>query len=106
MEPFNLQKAKQWTADTRSGVLLGRKFVWTPTGQVASQGHVAILMPSGYVLQAAPFHTGGSALCYTAVLLLQAAGREGCHRAGFAASLRLLNKSDGDDPLPTARVLL
>src|SRR5215213_7751113 len=46
------------------------------------------------------------ALCYIAVLLLQAAGREGCHRAGFAASLRLLNKSDRDDPLPTARVLL
>ena len=60
MEPFDLNEAKKWAADTRSGVLIGRRFVWTATGQVASQGHAAILMPSGFVLQAAPFHQPAS----------------------------------------------
>jgi predicted chitinase len=54
MEPFDLQKAKRWAEETRSGVLLGRKFVWNSISQVASEGHAAILLPSGYVLQAYP----------------------------------------------------
>jgi hypothetical protein len=54
MEPFDLQKAKRWARESRSGVLLGRKFVWTRNGQVATEGHAAILLPSGYVLQSYP----------------------------------------------------
>lgn len=55
MENFNLRKAKQWAEETRSGVLIGHKFVWTQSGHVKSEGHVAILLPSGYVLQAVPY---------------------------------------------------
>lgn len=55
MEDFNLRKAKQWAEEARSGVLIGRRFTWTQSGQVASEGHVAILLPSGYVLQAVPY---------------------------------------------------
>lgn len=54
MESFNLQTAKRWAEETRSGVLVGRRFVWTSGGQVASEGHVGIVLPSGYVLQAYP----------------------------------------------------
>jgi hypothetical protein len=54
MEPFDLQKAKQWAEETRSAVLIGRKFVWNSIEQVASEGHAAILLPSGYVVQAYP----------------------------------------------------
>ena len=32
----------------------GPPFVWTANGQVASEGHVAVVLPSGYVLQAFP----------------------------------------------------
>ena len=35
-------------------MLVGRRFVWTSNGQVASEGHVAIVLPSGFVLQAYP----------------------------------------------------
>jgi len=48
---------------------------------------------------------GSPSLCSTAAPLLQAAGRERCRRAGFAASLRMLNKPDRGDPLTTAQVL-
>jgi hypothetical protein len=47
-EPFNLAKAKRWAQETRSGVLIGREY----RGEaLLDQGHVAILLPSGYVLQ-------------------------------------------------------
>ena len=47
-EPFDLQKAKSWARDTRCGVLLLRPY-WNAS--LSGQGHVAILLPSGYVLQ-------------------------------------------------------
>lgn len=50
-EPFNMAKAKKWARETRCGVLLGRPY-WDAT--LAGQGHVAILLPSGYVLQSFP----------------------------------------------------
>lgn len=49
-EPFNLGRAKQWARETRSGVLLGRDY----RNANNDQGHVAILLPSGYVLQSFP----------------------------------------------------
>lgn len=50
-EPFDLEKAKHWARETRCGVLLLRPY-WDAT--LAGQGHVAILLPSGYVLQSFP----------------------------------------------------
>lgn len=47
-EPFDLQKAKSWARETRCGVLLLRPY-WNAS--LSGQGHVAILLPSGYVLQ-------------------------------------------------------
>ncbi len=47
-EPFNLEKAKSWARETRCGVLLLRPY-WNAS--LSGQGHVAILLPSGYVLQ-------------------------------------------------------
>lgn len=47
-EKFDLQKAKSWARDTRCGVLLLRPY-WNAS--LSGQGHVAILLPSGYVLQ-------------------------------------------------------
>lgn len=47
-EPFDLARAKRVAKDTQSGVLLLRPF-WNST--LSGQGHVAILLPSGYVLQ-------------------------------------------------------
>jgi hypothetical protein len=47
-EPFDLEKAKRWARDTRSGVLVGRGYSGPA---LAQQGHVAVLLPSGYVLQ-------------------------------------------------------
>ena len=43
---FHLPTAKKWAEDTRSGVLIGRSY-----RNVSDQGHAAILLPSGYVLQ-------------------------------------------------------
>jgi predicted chitinase len=54
-EPFDLQKAKRWAEETRSGVLIGRPYVNETLG---GQGHVAVLLPSGYVLQS--FQSGPS----------------------------------------------
>jgi len=46
--PFNLARAKKWARETRSGVLIGRSF---RGNTLAGQGHVAILLPDGKVLQ-------------------------------------------------------
>ena len=45
-EPFDLEKAKRWARESRSGVLIGRFYRGS-----RDQGHVAVLLPSGYVLQ-------------------------------------------------------
>jgi hypothetical protein len=50
-EPFDLQQAKRWARETRCGVLLLRPY-WNAS--LSGQGHVAILLPSGYVLQSFP----------------------------------------------------
>ncbi len=47
-EPFDLRKAKTWARETRCGVLLLRPY-WNAS--LSGQGHVAVLLPSGYVLQ-------------------------------------------------------
>jgi hypothetical protein len=49
--PFNLANAKRWARETRSGVLLGRGYWGVALG---NQGHTAILLPSGYLLQSTP----------------------------------------------------
>ncbi|MBA2344715.1 MAG: hypothetical protein H0V83_06510 [Rubrobacter sp.] len=46
--PFDLAKAKKWARKTRSGVLIGRCY---RGDTLAGQGHVAILLPDGKVLQ-------------------------------------------------------
>jgi hypothetical protein len=55
-EPFNLEKAKRWARETRCGVLLGRPY---QNNTLSGQGHVAILLPSGYVLQSFQFSHDG-----------------------------------------------
>jgi GH25 family lysozyme M1 (1,4-beta-N-acetylmuramidase) len=45
---FDLAKAKKWARETRSGVLVGRCY---RGDTLAGQGHVAILLPDGKVLQ-------------------------------------------------------
>jgi hypothetical protein len=50
-DPFNLATAKKWARDTRSGVLLGKGYWGVALG---NQGHTAILLPSGFVLQSSP----------------------------------------------------
>lgn len=50
-EWFDLAKAKQWAQDTLSGVLLGKGYYGS---ELWNQGHVAILLPSGYLLQSVP----------------------------------------------------
>ena len=50
-EPFDLAKAKRWARETRSGVLIGREYSGGDSAPLAQQGHVAVLLPSGYVLQ-------------------------------------------------------
>ncbi len=55
--PFNLAMAKGWAEETRCGVLLLRPY-WNAS--LAGQGHVAILLPSGYVLQSFQFGYDGS----------------------------------------------
>ena len=54
-EPFDLEKAKGWARDTRCGVLLLRPYL---SATLSGQGHVAILLPSGYVLQSFPNMNG------------------------------------------------
>jgi len=54
-EPFNLQQAKRWARNTLCGVLLLRPYF---NETLSGQGHVAILLPSGYVLQSFPNMNG------------------------------------------------
>jgi len=54
-EKFDLEKAKRWARETRCGVLLLRPY-WNAS--LSGQGHVAILLPSGYVLQSFPHMHG------------------------------------------------
>jgi hypothetical protein len=54
-ETFELEKAKGWARETRCGVLLLRPY-WNES--LSGQGHVAILLPSGYVLQSFPNMNG------------------------------------------------
>jgi hypothetical protein len=54
-EPFDLAKAKRWAEETLCGILLLRPY-WNAT--LSGQGHVAILLPSGYVLQSFPNMNG------------------------------------------------
>ncbi|HET7272798.1 MAG TPA: hypothetical protein VFI90_17130, partial [Rubrobacter sp.] len=50
---FDLPKAKKWARETRSGVLIGRCY---RGATLAGQGHVAILLPDGKVMQS--YQTG------------------------------------------------
>lgn len=54
--PFNLAKAKKWARETGSGVLVGRTY---RNNSLAGQGHVAILLPDGKVLQSFQFGADG-----------------------------------------------
>jgi hypothetical protein len=54
--PFNLARAKKWARETRSGVLIGRGYRNNTLGR---QGHVAILLPDGKVLQSFQFGANG-----------------------------------------------
>jgi lysozyme len=54
--PFNLAKAKKWARETGSGVLIGRCY---RGNTLAGQGHVAILLPDGKVLQSFQFGANG-----------------------------------------------
>jgi len=51
MHDFDLETAKRWARETRSIVLIGKKYTGVP---LALQGHVAFVLPSGYVLQSDP----------------------------------------------------
>jgi GH25 family lysozyme M1 (1,4-beta-N-acetylmuramidase) len=53
---FDLARAKKWARETRSGVLIGRHF---RGNTLAGQGHVAILLPDGKVLQSFQFGANG-----------------------------------------------
>lgn len=50
-EPFNETIALKWARDTRQMVLLGTPYRGVHLGQ---QGHAALLLPSGYLLQSIP----------------------------------------------------
>lgn len=51
MHAFDLETALKWAYDDRIPVLIG----WKYTGvAVAQQGHVALIMPSGWVLESVP----------------------------------------------------
>jgi GH25 family lysozyme M1 (1,4-beta-N-acetylmuramidase) len=54
--PFNLATAKKWARETGSGVLVGRCY---RNNSLAGQGHVAILLPDGKVLQSFQFGADG-----------------------------------------------
>src|SRR5215216_3889339 len=54
--PFNLATAKKWARETGSGVLVGRSY---RNNSLAGQGHVAILLPDGKVLQSFQFGADG-----------------------------------------------
>jgi len=52
MHDFDLTTAKRWARQTRSIVLVGRQYTGVALPQ---QGHVAYVLPSGYVLQSDGF---------------------------------------------------
>jgi hypothetical protein len=54
MVGFSVKRAKNWARDTRKCVLIGRRY----RNSNHDQGHVAILLPSGFVLQSFP--SGGT----------------------------------------------
>ena len=54
--PFNLGTAKKWARESGSGVLVGRSY---RCDSLAGQGHVAILLPDGKVLQSFQFGADG-----------------------------------------------
>ena len=54
--PFHLATAKKWARETGSGVLIGRSY---RNNSLAGQGHVAILLPDGKVLQSFQFGVDG-----------------------------------------------
>jgi len=54
--PFHLATAKKWARETGSGVLIGRSY---RNNSLAGQGHVAILLPDGKVLQSFQFGADG-----------------------------------------------
>jgi len=55
--PFQLATAKKWARETGSGVLIGRSY---RSNSLAGQGHVAILLPDGKVMQSFMFGTDGA----------------------------------------------
>jgi hypothetical protein len=55
--PFNLATAKKWARDSGSGVLVGRSY---SSATLAGQGHVAIVLPDGMVMQSFIFGNDGS----------------------------------------------
>jgi hypothetical protein len=54
--PFHLATAKKWARETGSGVLVGRCY---RNNSLAGQGHVAVLLPDGKVLQSFQFGADG-----------------------------------------------
>jgi hypothetical protein len=54
--PFHMATAKKWAKETGSGVLLGRTY---RNNSLLGQGHVAILLPDGKVLQSFQFGPDG-----------------------------------------------
>lgn len=57
---FNMATAKRWAKETGSGVALGRSYV---NNTLPGQGHFAVLLPDGMVLQSIPL--GGVNIDYT-----------------------------------------
>lgn len=51
--PFDLQTAKRWAKETQTGVLIGRNYVGNA---LSGQGHIAVLLPDGIVLQSTLDH--------------------------------------------------
>jgi len=47
-QPFDFKRALSWARETRQMVLLGRRYTGVA---LHNQGHAALLLPSGYVLQ-------------------------------------------------------
>ena len=54
--PFHLPTAKKWAAESGSGVLVGRIY---RNNTLSGQGHVAIVLPDGKVLQSFQFGSDG-----------------------------------------------
>jgi predicted chitinase len=54
--PFHLPTAKKWARETESGVLIGRCY---RNNTLSGQGHVAIVLPDGIVLQSFQFGADG-----------------------------------------------